>query len=346
MLAIIPRLDRVDAFIYSGLSEPSLADSTRNQQNMRILIVGAGAIGGYFGGRLLEAGRDVTFLVRPGRAEELDRSGLIVRSPLGNILYPSPPHVMTPMLDQTYDLILLSCKAYDLDAAMDSFSAAVGAQTMILPLLNGMAHLDRLAERFEPENVLGGQCLISLDRDASGAILHLNDTNQLSFGELSGALTPRILKVAEALADAGFDANLSQQIVQEMWEKWCFIATGAGITGSMRASIGDVIASGGEGMILKLLAECAQVAEGAGYAIRRDVRQRFQTMLTTQGSKMTASMLRDIERGASIEVEHVIGDMLARRSSTDKSPKGQLSMLEAVYVNLKSYEARRVREAG
>jgi 2-dehydropantoate 2-reductase len=312
---------------------------------MRILIVGAGAIGGYFGGRLLEAGRDVTFLVRPGRAEELDRDGLVVRSPLGNILYPSPPHVMTPMLDQTYDLILLSCKAYDLDGAMDSFAAAVGPDTLILPLLNGMAHLDRLAERFEPENVLGGQCLISLDRDASGAILHLNDTNQLSFGELSGALTPRILKVAEALADAGFDANLSQQIVQEMWGKWCFIATGAGITGSMRASIGDVISSNGEALVLKLLAECASVAEHAGYAIRSDVRQRFQNMLTTKGSKMTASMLRDIERGAPIEVEHVIGDMIARRSGTDKHAKG-LTALDFVYLHLKAYEARRVREEG
>ena len=312
---------------------------------MRILIVGAGAIGGYFGGRLLEAGRDVTFLVRPGRAEELDRDGLVVRSPLGNILYPSPPHVMTPMLDQTFDLILLSCKAYDLDGAMDSFAAAVGPDTLILPLLNGMAHLDRLAERFEPENVLGGQCLISLDRDASGAILHLNDTNQLSFGELSGALTPRILKVAEALADAGFDASLSQQIVQEMWEKWCFIATGAGITGSMRASIGDVISINGEALVLKLLAECASVAEHAGYAIRSDVRQRFQNMLTTKGSKMTASMLRDIERGAPIEVEHVIGDMIARRSSSDKHAKG-LTALDFVYLHLKAYEARRVREEG
>ncbi|MDH0745475.1 ketopantoate reductase family protein [Pseudomonas sp. GD03842] len=313
---------------------------------MRILIVGAGAIGGYFGGRLLEAGRDVTFLVRPTRAEELDRDGLIVRSPLGNIVYPSPPLVMTPMLDQTFDLILLSCKAYDLDAAMESFAAAVGAETLILPLLNGMAHLDRLAERFAPGNVLGGQCLISLDRDASGAILHLNDTNQLSFGELSGAVSQRILKVADALADAGFDANLSQQIVQEMWEKWCFIATGAGVTGALRASIGDVMASGGEAWVLQLLAECASIAENAGYPLRRDVRQRFQTMLTTRGSKMTASMLRDIERGAPIEVEHVIGDLVARRSSADKHAKGGLSTLDTVYLHLKSYEARRLRERG
>jgi 2-dehydropantoate 2-reductase len=251
--------------------------------------------------------------------------------------------LLTTQLDASYDLILLSCKAYDLDAAMDAFAPAVGPDTLILPLLNGMAHLDRLTERFEAGNVLGGQCLISLDRDASGAILHLNDTNQLSFGELSGALTPRILRVAEALADAGFAANLSQQIVQEMWEKWCFIATGAGVTGSMRASIGDVLAAGGEPLVLKLLAECASIAERAGYPLRSDVRQRFQKMLTTPGSKMTASMLRDIERGAAIEVEHVIGDLVARRSASGQE-RPLLSALDFVYLHLKSYEARRVRE--
>ncbi|MEQ7922227.1 ketopantoate reductase family protein [Xanthomonas sp. WHRI 1810A] len=310
---------------------------------MRILIVGAGAIGGYFGGRLLEAGRDVTFLVRTGRAEALDRDGLVVRSPLGNIEYPSPPYVLTQRLDLPYDLILLSCKAYDLEAAMETFAVAVGPDTLILPLLNGMAHLERLAERFKPGNVLGGQCLISLDRDTSGAILHLNDTNQLSFGELSGALTPRILRVAEALADAGFAANLSQQIVQEMWEKWCFIATAAGATCAMRGAIGDVLAAGGDPLVLKLLSECASVAEREGYPLRSDVRLRHQKMLTTAGSKMTASMLRDIERGAPIEVEHVIGDMIARRAASG-GERPLLSVLDFVYLHLNAYEARRLRE--
>lgn len=309
---------------------------------MRILMVGAGAIGGYFGGRLLDAGRDVTFLVREGRAQELERDGLIVRSPLGNIEYPSPPQVMAAMLGTPFDLIVLSCKAYDLDSAMESFAPAVGPETLILPLLNGMAHLDRLAERFSPANVLGGQCLISLDRDASGAILHLNDTNQLSFGERDGGLTPRIHKVAEVLGNAGFDALPSDQITQEMWEKWCFIATGAGVTGSMRASIGDVVASGGEGLILKLLDECAQVAGHAGYPLRSEVRQRFETMLTAPGSKMTASMLRDIERGAPIEVQHVFGEMIARRPGADSSAQASLSALDYVYLHLRTYEARRL----
>ena len=309
---------------------------------MRILMVGAGAIGGYFGGRLLDAGRDVTFLVREGRAQELERDGLIVRSPLGNIEYPSPPQVMAAMLDTPFDLIILSCKAYDLDSAMESFAPAVGPETLILPLLNGMAHLDRLAERFSPANVLGGQCLISLDRDASGAILHLNDTNQLSFGERDGGLTPRIHKVAEVLGNAGFDALPSDQITQEMWEKWCFIATGAGVTGSMRGSIGDVVASGGEGLILKLLDECAQVAGHAGYPLRSEVRQRFETMLTAPGSKMTASMLRDIERGAPTEVQHVFGEMIARRPGADSSAQASLSALDYVYLHLRTYEARRL----
>jgi len=309
---------------------------------MRILMVGAGAIGGYFGGRLLDAGRDVTFLVREGRAQELERDGLIVRSPLGNIEYLSPPQVMAAMLDTPFDLIVLSCKAYDLDTAMESFAPAVGPDTLILPLLNGMAHLDRLAERFSPANVLGGQCLISLDRDASGVILHLNDTNQLSFGERDGGLTPRIQQVADALGNAGFDAVLSEQITQEMWEKWCFIATGAGITGSMRASIGDVVASGGEGLILTLLDECARVADHAGYPLRSETRQRFEKMLTTPGSKMTASMLRDIERGAPIEVEHVFGELIGRRPGADRSPEDSLSALDYVYLHLRAYEARRL----
>ena len=310
---------------------------------MRILIVGAGAIGGYFGGRLLEAGRDVTFLVRPGRAEALDQDGLIVRSPCGDIDYPSPPHVMTSMLDTTFDLVLLSCKAYDLDAAMDAFAAAVGPDTLILPMLNGMSHLDRLAERFNPDNVLGGLGFISVDLDASGKILHLNELHQITFGERSGARTPRIVKVEEALSNAGFVATLSEQIIQEMWEKWCFITTLAGVTGSTRASIGDVIASGGESFVLELLAECAGVAAQANHGIRDEVRQRFQTLLTAPGSKMTASMLRDLERGATIEVDHLIGDMRARRVTP--AQKG-LSPLDFVYLNLKAYEVRRVREEG
>src|ERR1700730_494583 len=135
---------------------------------MRILVVGAGGIGGYFGGRLLEAGRDVTLLVRPRRAAELARTGLSIRSPLGDVHVPAPPTVSAERLAGAFDLVLLSCKAYDLEGAMDSVAPAVGADTAILPLLNGMRHLDLLEARFGAGKVLGGQCLISTVLDVDG----------------------------------------------------------------------------------------------------------------------------------------------------------------------------------
>src|SRR6202521_1797991 len=150
---------------------------------MRILVVGAGGTGGYFGGRLLEAGRDVTFLVRPRRALELARTGLSIRSPLGDVNVPAPPTITAERLAGAFDLVLLSCKAYDLEGAMDSVAPAVGADSAILPLLNGMAHLDLLEARFGARHVLGGQCLISTMLDPDGRILHLNDTHLPSFGE-------------------------------------------------------------------------------------------------------------------------------------------------------------------
>src|SRR5215467_9791969 len=139
---------------------------------MRILVVGAGALGGYFGGRLKEAGRDVTFLVRPRRAEHLAKTGLVVRSPKGDITIAAPPTVLAENLTAPFDLILLSCKAYDLQDAMDSFAPAVGANTAILPLLNGMKHMDLLGARFGASAVLGGQCIISATLDGEGRILH------------------------------------------------------------------------------------------------------------------------------------------------------------------------------
>src|SRR3979411_3179995 len=108
---------------------------------MRILVVGAGAIGGYFGGRLLQAGRDVTFLVRPKRASELASAGLVIKSPLGAVTLKNPPTVQADKLNEQFDVVLLSCKAFDLEDAIKSFAPAVGPQTAIIPLLNGLLHL-------------------------------------------------------------------------------------------------------------------------------------------------------------------------------------------------------------
>ena len=251
---------------------------------MKILVVGAGAVGGYFGGRLMQAGRDVTFLVRPRRAVELAKNGLSIRSSVGDFHRPSPPTVLQEDLAQPFDLVALSCKAFDLEGAMASFAKAVGPATAILPLLNGMRHIDRLVERFGAERVLGGQCAISTTLGADGAILHLNDWHALSFGEIDGSRSPRIETIAAALLNAGFDARLSNQILQEMWEKWVFIATAAGITCLMRASVGDYVAAGAADLALALLSECSSIAASQGFPLREPALERARATLTAAGS--------------------------------------------------------------
>src|SRR5829696_4952518 len=169
---------------------------------MRFLVVGAGAVGGYFGGRLLEAGRDVTFLVRPARAEQLAATGLAITSPAGDVTLPSPPTLLAADLRAPFDVVILSCKAYDLDGAMDAVAPAVGPGTAVVPLLNGMRHLDALDARFGPDRVLGGSCFISAKLDDAGRVVHLSDLHRLVFGERQGGRSPRADAIARAMAGA------------------------------------------------------------------------------------------------------------------------------------------------
>lgn len=310
---------------------------------MRTLVVGAGAIGGYFGGRLLEANQDVTFLVRPQRAAELASSGLTIRSRFGDAAVSKPPTILADNLPEPFDLVLLSCKAYDLEGAMASFAPAVGPDTVILPLLNGMRHLDVLDERFGAARVLGGQCLIAVTLNEKRDVVHLNDTHELSFGERDGTMSKRVRAIATLMQGARFDVRASTEVVLEMWEKWVFIATGAGSTCLMRATIGDICASpGGTDFVLGLLEECCRIAAAGGYPVREAPLKRSRDMLTATRSGLTASMLRDMERNAPIEADHIIGDML-RRGDRDCLLQTRPSFLRIAYTHLKAYEGRRTR---
>lgn len=308
---------------------------------MKTLIVGAGAIGGYFGGRLLKAGRDVTFLIRPRRAEQLKRTGLVIRSPLGNVDISAPPIVQAEQLSQAFDLILLSCKAYDLDSAIDSFAPAVGKNTAILPLLNGMRHLDVLEGKFGSNALLGGHCLISTALDADGRIQHLNDSHSLTFGERDGSRSERVAAILAELTAGGFKTVLSETILLEMWEKWTFIATLAGMSCLMRATLGDIVTAGAGDLSLALRDECIEIAKAAGFTPRESAVQRITAAITNPSSTLAASMLRDIERGAQTEVEQILGDLLRRRSRDD----GDRSILRLAYAHIQAYEVRR-RRAG
>jgi len=307
---------------------------------MRILVVGAGALGGYFGGRLAAAGRDVTFLVRPARAAQLREAGLVIHSGCGDLALRDVKTVTRDALHEPFDLIVLSCKAYDLDDAIDSFAPAVGAGTLILPLLNGMRHLETLQQRFGADAVLGGVCLIAATLNDKREIVHMNDMHAIVFGEVAGGLSARVNAVADVLGNAGFDSKATPQIMQEMWEKWVFLASLAGSTCLFRATVGDILATpDGETVIERLFAECRAVAADNGTPVRDAFVERARAMLFARGSTMTASMLRDVRNGSRTEADHVLGDMIRRGGAAQQTP-GELTVLRIAYSQLKAHDAQ------
>jgi 2-dehydropantoate 2-reductase len=305
---------------------------------MRILVVGAGAIGGYFGGRLLQAGRDVTFLVRPKRASELASAGLVIKSPAGDVTLKNPPTVRADKLTEKFDVVLLSCKAFDLADAIKSFAPAVGPNTSIIPLLNGMLHLDVLDQKFGAERVLGGLCAIAVTLNEAREVVHLMPMQSLTFGERDNKMSDRVRAIADVFAGGNCGATASEHIMQDMWEKWVFLASLAASTSLMRTSVGNILAApGGKDFLLGMLDECSAIASVEGFTPAGPYFQRTRGNLTTEGSPMTASMFRDIKAGLAVEADHVIGDLVARAEAA----KIPVPKLRIAYTHLKAYEKQR-----
>lgn len=305
---------------------------------MRILVVGAGAIGGYFGGRLLQAGRDVTFLVRPRRASELASAGLVIKSPNGDVTLENPPTVQADKLAEKFDVVLLSCKAFDLDDAIKSFAPAVGLNTAIIPMLNGMKHLDTLDAKFGKERVLGGLCAIAATLNEKREVVQLQPMQSINYGERDGKLSDRVKAIDEAFKSGIVGATASQNIMQDMWEKWVFLSSLAASTSLMRTSVGNILAApGGRDFLLGILDETSAIATASGYTPGGPFFERVKGMLTTEGSPMTASMFRDVKAGFPVEADHVIGDLIARGDAA----KVPVPKLRIAYTHLKAYEKQR-----
>lgn len=304
---------------------------------MRVLVVGAGAIGGYFGGRLLQAGRDVTFLVRPKRASELATAGLVIKSPNGDVTLRNPPTVQANSLKEEFDVVLLSCKAFDLEDAIKSFAPAVGPNTAIIPLLNGMLHLDALDAKFGAEHVLGGLCAIAATLNEAREVVQLAPMQSLNFGERSGGVSDRVRAIAEVFSSIN-GAAPSEHIMQDMWEKWVFLASLAASTCLMRTSVGNILAApGGKDFLLGILDECSAISSAEGFPPGGPFFERVKGMLTTEGSPMTASMFRDVKAGLPVEADHVIGDLVTRADAA----KIPVPKLRTAYTHLKAYEKQR-----
>ena len=314
---------------------------------MKILVLGAGGIGGYFGGRLAQAGSDVTFLVRPRRQEQLARDGLVVLSPLGDFTMPVKT-VLAESLGPGYDLVLFTCKAYDLDSAMAAIGPAMDAGAAALPLLNGLAHLERLDQRFGRGNVLGGTAQINVMLRKDGTVFHADPLQRLIFGERDrssvsgdGASRPRCARTdafATELARTRIDWKLSDDIEQDLWEKIVFLAALAATTCLFRANVNEIMASpGGREAMQRALDANIEIATREGHAPRAPAIEAAKKRLMDPEGTWSASMLRDLEGGGAVEADHIVGWMLerARKHGIDAA------VLSLAYTHLKAYEQRR-----
>ena len=302
---------------------------------MKILVLGAGATGAYFGARLIESGSDVTFLVRPARAERLRAEGLRVVSEHGDFAAPVSTLVTIPP-GASFDVVLLACKAYDLDSAIAAIAPAIGARTRVVPLLNGMRHLDALDLAFGAERVWGGLCHIPVTLQDDGVVRHLGKVHRLTFG--ARREDPRTAEIAPALLAMPVSVTHSERIVAAMWEKWAFLSTLAAMTCVMRGSIGQIVATpDGTALMRRCYAEARGVAQACGHPVGDASAADSDTSLTAANSPLTASMLRDLERGARTECEHILGDLVARgaRAGLD------LPLLATACAHLRVYEGAR-----
>lgn len=305
---------------------------------MRTLILGAGATGGYFGARLLEARNDVTFLVRPKKAQQLREDGLVVKSATGDV-YKRDVNLVETIKDP-YDLVILSCKAFDLDSAIAAIKPAVSNDTTIFPLLNGLKHIEELQKQFGKERVIGGMCIISATVDDRGRIVHLNDQHTLKFGELDGEMTPRIKAIKAMTADAKNKSIASTNIQKDMWEKWVMLATLAALNCLMRANIGEIARSpGGKEIAERMLNECVSIMKAHGHEPSEQFVRDTLARSVDEKSTLAASMLRDLERGNNVESDQILGDLIARAEKKNID----VPTLKTAFCNVKSYEQRRNR---
>jgi 2-dehydropantoate 2-reductase len=306
---------------------------------MRVLVLGAGALGGYFGGRLAQAGTaEVAFLVRPARRDALARDGLRIDSPFG-AWHGRVAAITAAQAAPGWDVVLLSCKAYDLDDAIAAIRPAVDARTAILPVLNGLAHVDRLAAEFGAGRVLGGLAKIQATLAPDGTVRQLNDWRWITFGERDGTVSDRVRAIEAAFAPApGVVAAAVPDIMARMWEKLVHLGTSAIGTVLLRANVGEIARSpGGVAFLHRLLDRNAAIAAANGHPVTDAFLADYRALFADPASAYATSMLRDLEAGGRIEADHILGFLLDAARAAGVPPEAH----EAAFLHAKAYEQRR-----
>lgn len=308
-----------------------------NASGPRILVLGAGGVGGYFGGRLAQAGADVTFLVRPGRRDQILKDGLRITSQLGDATLPVPT-VIANELGPNYDLVLLTCKAYDLDSSMDAVAPAVQGECTVLPLLNGLAHLEKLDVRFGRDHVIGGSCAIDVTLLPDGTIRHSGTLQRIVFGERDGRPSTRTQAFADVLQKTSLQWEHADAVMLRMWEKLIMLSVLAGMTCLFRGNVAEIMSAGGQAIAEEALAANVTISTREGFPPTPEAVRLAQRRLTDPTGQWSASMMRDMEAGRPVEADHIIGYMLNKARTYGVTAQ----LLSMAYTHLKTYERRRL----
>ena len=300
---------------------------------MKVLILGIGGLGGFFGAHLQKTNCDVTFLVRENTKKLVSERGIKIQSDFGNFKI-NPVLITKKDLKINYDVVMISCKAYDLDEAIADLKPSQ-KNAVIIPLLNGQAHVNKLEKAFKKENVFGGVAHVSSNTNAPGEIKHVGKIKRLSFGPRYKGNEEIANDFYQLCRKADFQTILSEDINQDIWEKWIFLATIAGATTLFQTSIDNInTKSNGKIFIQNLWNECINISKENGYELRTESKSLHEDLLLKSDYTFKASMLVDMEKKLMTEHEHIFFEFI----KLGKKKKLNTSLLETCYLNMSIYE--------
>ena len=308
---------------------------------MRVAVYGAGGVGGYFGGRLAQAGADVHFIARGAHMRALREHGLRVRSVKGDFEIPVPV-TDDPAEAGWCDFVLFCVKTFDTDAAAARLGPLVGDGSAVMSLQNGVENVDKLARAVGDEHVMGGAAFIFAQIAEPGVIAHTGGPASITFGELDGRASPRAKRLLACCEQAGIEAELSASIKTVLWAKLAFICAQAGMTAAVRLPIGEIrTAAASWAAFSRLVAEVCAVAEADGTPVPQAAQERALALAQAAEPGSFSSLHDDLVAGRRMELEALHGFVVRRAAQHGLA----VPTSEAVYAILQPWAIRNQRAA-
>jgi 2-dehydropantoate 2-reductase len=302
-------------------------------------VFGAGGVGGYFGGRLAQAGAEVHFIARGAHLQALREHGLTVRSVMGDFKVPAPA-TDDPADVGSCDFVLFCVKTFDTDAAAARLGPLIGADTAVLSLQNGVENEEKLSRAIGDDHVMGGAAFIFAEITAPGVIVHTGGPTSITFGELDGRISQRARRLLACCEQAGFGAELSAGITTVLWAKLAFICAQAGMTAAARLPIGEIrTVDAAWAAFQRLVAETCAVAEAEGRPVPQAARERALALAQAAEPGSFSSLHDDLVAGRRMELEALHGFVVRRAARHGLA----VPTTEAVYAILQPWAVRNQR---